>query len=197
MTDSSTTQENKFLKVLTSEAILGVLVALLSVFTALAGYQSAVIGAEAAGDEVQAIKLLTESNTEFLRAQQVVIYDYSLYDNYYVAEDEEASDYYEFSFSEELSNAMERPEGPFDDAYYDEMFRDADQLYDEALLLFDSGEEKGTREDAFQLVMLVFAVGLTFAGWASLLDDSSKVRIVFAGLAILTLIFGVLRYITI
>ncbi len=112
-----------------SEVLLGTMVALLSILAALAGYQGSLIGAQAAGDEIQAIKLLTESNTEFLRAQQVIIYDYSLYDNYYVEEDQERSDYYEFSFSEELSNAMERPEGPFDDTYYDEMFHDANQTY--------------------------------------------------------------------
>ncbi|MCP4424673.1 MAG: hypothetical protein GY803_09290 [Chloroflexi bacterium] len=66
---------------------------------------------------------------------------------------------------------------PFDDAYYDDMFRDADLLYDEALLLFDSGEEKGSREDAYQLVMPIFAVGLTFAGWphiAEVIADRRK-----------------------
>ncbi|MCP4613199.1 MAG: hypothetical protein GY845_31295 [Planctomycetes bacterium] len=176
---------------------MGTLVALLSILAALAGYQGSLIGAEAAGDEIQAIKLLTESNTEFLRAQQVIIYDYSLYDNYYVEEDQERSNYYEFSFSEELSNAMERPEGPFDDTYYDEMFQDANQTCNEALLLFDSGQEKGDQEDAYQLVMFVFAVGLTFAGWASLLDDSSKIRIVFVVFAILTLTLGLFRYLAI
>ena len=120
-----------------------------------------------------------------------------MFDNYYVEEDQETADYYEFSFSEELSAGMERPDGPFDDTYYDEMFSYADQLYDESMLLFDSGQEKGTREDAFQLVMFVFAVGLTFAGWASLLGESSKVRIVFVVFAILTLVLGLFRYISI
>ncbi len=196
MTDSPTTQENKILSILASEVILGILVALLSVFTALAGYQGALVGAKAAGDDLEAIKLLTESNTEFLRAQQIIIYDYSLYDNYCVEEDEEKYSYYEFSFSEALSSSVKRQEGPFDEAYYDEMFIDAYQTYGESLLYFDSGQEKGAQEDAYQLVMFVFAVGLTFAGWASLLNEASKVRLVFAGLAILTLVIGVFRYIS-
>jgi hypothetical protein len=42
--------------------------------------------------------------------------------------------------------------------------------------------------------MLIMALGLAFAAWASLLKEESHMRVLFAIFAILTLLAGVITY---
>lgn len=180
---------------LSLEWYLGVLVALLSALTAFAAYQVALAEAKAGELEVNAIKTLTESNTEFLRSNQEVMLDYAAYDNFVVEGegDEAVAEYYRGGFSEPLEAGMDRADGPFDDQYFDEMFYEADALYDEALDLFDETQAAGTVTDALQLVMLVLAVGLSLAGFASIGEKKELVARVFIGIATVTLVFGLVR----
>ena len=50
------------------------------------------------------------------------------------------------------------------------------------------------RGDGLQLVMLIMALGLAFAAWASLVKEESNMRLVFSLLAILTLVSGLITY---
>ena len=45
--------------------------------------------------------------------------------------------------------------------------------------------------------MLITAVGLAFAAWASLLDEKSRMRLLFAALAIITTVLGIAAYISV
>lgn len=180
---------------ISTDRYLGVLVALLSITTAFAAYQVAIADARAGELEVEAIKTLTESNTEFLRSNQDVMLDYAAYDNYVIdgERDEEIADYYRGGFSLALEASLDRTDGPFDDAYFDESFREADLLYEEALDLFDAGAAAGAAVDRLQLVMLVLAVGLSLAAYASLGDRRGKLAQTFVGIATVTLLFGLMR----
>jgi len=40
--------------------------------------------------------------------------------------------------------------------------------------------------------MMIMALGLAFAAWASLLKEESRMRLLFAALAVITLVFGVI-----
>jgi hypothetical protein len=51
------------------------------------------------------------------------------------------------------------------------------------------------RGDELQLVMLIMAVGLAFAAWASLLGPESRMRLLFSFLALLTLVVGIIMFI--
>ena len=178
----------------TSEVFLGSLVAILSILTAVAAYQGAILDAQAGDYELRGMKALTESNTEYIFANQEIIYDYRLYDNYFLNENEEADEYYTDSFSEALTASIERAEGPFDEAYYDAQFDEANVLYAEAIDLFDKTDKTGGRADGLQMVMLVFALGLSFAAWASLADEGGKTRTIFTVLAIIATIIGLGLY---
>ncbi len=49
------------------------------------------------------------------------------------------------------------------------------------------------REAVFQLAMLLAAVGLAFAAYASLLDDENKMRPLFALMSFVMLMFSVIQ----
>ena len=95
----------KRLKFFSSELWLGALVALLSVLVALAAYQSGVSDSKEGDLNVEGQKQLTDSNGYYLEANQYIIYDYTMYDGWYVNEgkDDDAAEYYLANFSEALA----------------------------------------------------------------------------------------------
>ena len=140
--------------------------------------------------------MLSNSNTEFLRSNQDIIVDYTMYDGWYINDgrDAEVAEYYQGEFSDALQASMDRPDGPFDDVYYEEMYADADATYDEALTNFDEAQAAGDKADRYQLVLLVFAVGLSLAAWGSLLKEESPIRGLFALIGVAVLVFGLINF---
>jgi hypothetical protein len=181
---------------LASEVMLGSLVAILSVLMSFVAYQGALSDSAEGDANVEGQKVLSLSNTEFLRANQDIIQDYTMFDGFYLNEgkDEDAAAYYAANFSDALTASMERPDGPFDDAYYDAIYADADSTFDEALSYFDEAQEAGDRANAYQLVVLIFAVGLALAAWASVINAASRLRPVFSALSLLILIIGLVVF---
>ena len=183
------------LRFLSSELILGSLVAVLSVLTAVTGYQGSMSDGEQAKYTILGQQTLTDANAEYLSANQMIVYDYSLYDGYYIAEDAEKEEYYQASFSEELQASIAADEeDPFSDAYYEAMYAGPNEMFAEADAHFKKAEEFDERGDALQLVMLVSALALAFAAWASLLKEESAVRLVFAVLSIGMLVYCAVLY---
>jgi hypothetical protein len=179
-------------KILASEITVGILVAVLSIMTAFAAYQGSLADSAEADANVEGQKVLSLSNTEFLRANQDIIQDYTMFDGYYLNQDtnEEAATYYQDNFSEALTASMEREEGPFDDAYYEAIYLDADGSYDEAMTKFDEAQAAGDKADQYQLVVLVFAVALSLVAWASLVDEESKMRVAFVVVSLAVAAYG-------
>ncbi len=186
-----------FLRLFGSEILLGIMIALLSVMTALSAYQGALADSQESDANVEGQKVLSLSNTEFLRANQDIIQDYTMFDGFYINEerDPELADYYRANFSDALATSMDRPEGPFDDPYYDEMYLDADTSYDEAMTKFDEAQAAGDKANQFQLVVLVFAVALALVAWASVLKDDSNLRPVFTLLSLVISAYGAVNFI--
>jgi endo-beta-N-acetylglucosaminidase D len=147
---------------------------------------------------VQGQQMLTDANAEYLTANQMIVYDYNLYDGWFTAEEDEKSEYYRSSFSEQLHTAIEaNAEDPFSDSYYESMYQDPQGMFDEADALFQKAESFNQRGDALQLVMLISALGLAFAAWASLLKEDSLVRLVFAVFSIGMLIYSFILYLNV
>ncbi len=186
------------LKFLTSELVLGTLIAVLSVLTAVAGYQGSMSDSDQTKYNVQGQQKLTDANAEYLTANQMIVYDYTLYDGWYTADDEAKAEYYQFSFSEDLQASIEaNPEDPFSDAYYEASYAEPNAMFEEADNLFVLAEKFNERGDSLQLVMLIMALGLAFAAWASLLAEDSKMRLVFAIFSIIVLVYGVIIYLNV
>jgi hypothetical protein len=189
---------SKFSKFIRSEWVLGILVALLSVLIAAAAYQSSLYDSKESDFNVEGQKQLTESNSLYLEANQFVIYDYQLYDGWYINEgtNDELAQYYMDSFSEELTASMDRENGLFDDEYYTEMYADAEATYDESMTAFEDANGAGDKADQLQLVVLIFAVGLALAAYGSMLAEEARLRFFFGLLSIVSLVFGAVVYIT-
>jgi len=187
----------KIFRFLGNEILLGTLIALLSVFTAVASYQGAMADSEQNKFEILGMQSLNDGNAEYLTANQEIIQDYTYFDNWYLNVDErpDIAEYYQSSFSQPLIDAMARnPDVVFDDQYYNEMYALPTELFDESDVNFELGSQWDERGDQLQLVMLLMALGLAFAAWAALLREESNLRLVFAALALITLAFGLMTY---
>lgn len=186
------------LQFLGSELILGSLIAILSVLTALAGYQGSMADSEQTTSNVQGQQKLTDANAEYLTANQLIVYDYTLYDGYFTAQPgAEQEEYYLSSFSDTLQADMAAGVDLFSDSYYESMYAEANAMFEEADALFAKAQEWNKRGDALQLVMLIMALGLAFAAWASLLKEESKMRILFAFFSIAMLVYGLITYLAV
>lgn len=185
----------KFLRLLGSEIVLGTLIAVLSVFTAVASYQGALADGGQNENEILGMKNLNDGNAEYLRANQDIVYDYTMFDGWYTAESEEKAAYYEANYSEQLQNSIAaNPDDPFSDAYYEAMRAEAYGYWEASDTAFEKAGAWNERGDKLQLVMMIMALGLAFAAWASLLKDESRMRLLFAVLALATLILGIIFY---
>ena len=178
-----------------SELALGCLVASLSVMIAFSAYQSNLASSTQASAIMDGQRILSLSNAEYLRATaQEIIQDYNLYDGYFINSDRdpEIADYYSGIFSDELLASLERPDGPFDDIYYDAVYADSDAQFNEAMDLFQLADEQSAKSDQFQLAALIFAVGLSLAAWAAILQADSGLRPVFSLLASLVFVVALI-----
>lgn len=190
----------KFLGFLGHEVFLGTLIALLSVFTALASYQGSMSDSDQNKYEILAMKNLNDGNAEYLRANQDITQDYNYFDNWYLNVDErpDIGEYYQTSFSEALQAAVDRnPDTVWDDQYYDEMYTDATNLWDDSDTNFTLASEADAKGDKLALVMMVMALGLAFAAWASLLHAESNLRLAFALFGLIMFVGGLITYIPI
>jgi hypothetical protein len=198
MQETSFPPRDRLRRFLASDLVLGSLVAFASIMVAFAAYQSNLASSQQADAYVEGQMVLSLSNTEFLRANQDIMQDYTLFDGSVVhANDSDLADYYESSFSEELLASLDRPEGPFDDRYYDVMYAEADATFEEAMDLFETGHMANQRSDQFQLAGLIFAVGLALAAWASILTAGSNLRPAFVVMSIVVLAGGLVVLATI
>ena len=192
----------KFFRLFGNEILLGTLIAILSVFTALSSYLGAMADSEQNKFEILGMKNLNDGNVLYLEANQTWIQDDGNYDNWYINSDTnpEVADYYEGNFTEELAAAIERngpDEYPMDEEYEDALYGDANDLFDESETNFDLGGQWDERGDQLQLVMLLMALGLTFAAWASLLKDESNLRPVFGFFSIAMFVIGLVTYLAV
>jgi len=184
------------MKWLGSNLMLGFLVTVLSVFTAVANYSTYVVGGNASGHETEGDRLLADSNTLYISATQYIIVDYSMYDSYYINLDVDdfAAEYYQSQFSDALQAGVDR-DSPFDDPYYEAMYADANAKLDEAFVKFDLANAEGEREAGYQLAMLITAVGLAFAAYASLLEEANRLRKIFALMSLIMLVFSIVQFV--
>lgn len=188
----------KYLKLVAAELVLGALVAMLSVLTAISGYQSAMADSGQTKYNVQGQQMLTDANAEYLSVNQMIGYDYTMYDGWYTADNDEIADYYESNFSEELQNAIAaNPDDPFSDDYYAAMDVEPQTMFDEADGLFELAQQFNARGDALQLILLISSLGLAFAAWAALLNEQSWVRLLFALFSIAILVYSVVLYLAV
>ncbi|MCC6260743.1 MAG: hypothetical protein IT311_07750 [Anaerolineales bacterium] len=184
-------------KFFTNEIFLGTMIAILSVFTAFVSYQGAMADSEQNKYEILGMQQLNDGNAEYLRANQDITQDYNYFDNWYLNADErpEIADYYKDNFSEALSAAVESaPDTVWTDDYYNSMYADATALWDESDVNFNLASQFDERGDQLQLVMLIMALGLAFTAWGSLVNEESRMRLLFSVFGTIALLAGIIAY---
>jgi hypothetical protein len=176
---------------------LGFLVSALSVLTATTNYMAFQSAKTSADIQAEGDRLLAISNTDYIRANQFVILDYTMYDGEYIQRgvDDFAADYYKNNFSDELQASVDRGSA-FDDQYYNDMYAESDKSFADAQEKFEASNAEKDRESGYQLAMLIASVGLAFAAYASLLNNANFLRGLFTLLAFIMLGIGALQFIT-
>ncbi|MEY3990937.1 MAG: hypothetical protein RI985_2018, partial [Chloroflexota bacterium] len=146
--------------------------------------------------EVMAQKELTNATADYLTANQMIVYDYQLFDGAYTADSEDKAQYYIDSYSEQLSASIaSSPDEPFSDAYYESVYADAQAMFDTADNNFGIAAKFDERGDALQLVMLTSALGLALVAWASLLSAESQIRVAFSLIGICLMVYTIYLYV--
>ncbi|MDD2921601.1 MAG: hypothetical protein PHQ36_04880 [Anaerolineales bacterium] len=187
----------KYLRFLGNELLLGALIAILSVFTALSSYQSSLAGGEQNNAEIKGMQSLNDGNAEYLTENQNIGQDYNYYDNWYLNQtsNPDVAEYYQNDFSQQLQDAIARdPNNVWDEQYYTEMAATSTELFSASEAYFKLASDWNERGDKLQLVVMIMALGVAFAAWASLLKEESNLRMVFSFFAIAMLIFGLITY---
>jgi hypothetical protein len=187
----------KSLRFLGNEVVLGTLIAVLSVFTAVASWQGSVADGQQNEFEILGMASLNDGNAEYLRANQDITQDYNYFDNWYLNLEErpDVAEYYQSSFSQALLDAMERdPDTVWDEQYYDDTYADANAYFDDSDANFEKAGQWNERGDGLQLVLMIVALGLAFAAWASLNKEESNMRLLFSAFAVVTMVIGIVTY---
>jgi hypothetical protein len=183
-------------RVVANEIVLGSLVAILSVLTALAGYQGSMADSSQNQYEISGMKRLNDGNATYLEANQFIVYDYNMYDGWYTTEDQTKAEYFQSSYSQQLQDSIAtNAEDPFSETYYTNMYADAQVYWDQSDTDFDLAGQYDKKGDDLQLIVLLMAMGLAFAAWAALMKDESLLRTVFGSFSIVMLIVGLVFYI--
>jgi hypothetical protein len=188
------------LRFLGSEIVLGTLIALLSIGVAYASYQGSMADSDQNKNEIEGMKSLNDGNTVFLTANQTLTQDYAYYDNWYtnLNTNPDVAAYYLELMSDKLATLAQKDS--MDQAewatYEEGVFADANVYFDRSEAFFKLAGAWDEKGDQLQLVVLFMALGLTFAAWASLLKEESKLRPLFATFAIAMLIVALTVYFT-
>jgi len=175
---------------------LGFLISAFSVLTAGSNYMAYQTEKTSADLEAEGDRLLAISNTDYIRANQFIILDYTMYDGEYIQRgvDDFVADYYKANFSTNLQSSIDRGSA-FDDQYYTDMYAESDQSFADAFTNYDSANAEKEREAGYQLAMLIASVGLAFAAYSSLLNNANFLRGLFALLSLVMLGIGTLQFI--
>ncbi len=190
----------KIVSFLGNEILLGLLITVLSVFTAIASYQGALADGNQNDAEIQGMASLNDGNVFYLESNQIWMQDDGNYDNWYINQDTnpDIAAYYEGNFTELLAGAIERngaDEYPIDEQYVEELYADATEQFEISDTSFETANDWNGRGDHLQLVLTIMAIGLAFAGWASINQAESNLRAFFSLLSIVTFVIGLIYYV--
>ncbi len=175
---------------LESQLVLGALVALLTIATAYVAYRSTQASLNSSTQDFYASKEMQRAALLHLSGNANYMIDLSAYNGYKLLEDrnpELAAESLSRA-SEELLAAMERSEGPFDEEYKQTRYGEARAGLDRAQVLYDQADQASLRAQRFALAAGILSVGLGATAWAALLQKQSLLRLIFATLALASLL---------
>ena len=177
---------------LISDAVLGTLVVLFTVATAYAAYRSSLADIKGGDLDINAQNSLILGTTTFLEANMQFMQDISAYNAYQLAtpDDPEAAAAFLAQGSSFFQDGLTRENGPFDETYENQLYDEALNLFDESQDLQEQGDVADDLSQQFQVAAFILAIGLAITAWASLFDTRPRLRLVFTLLALPCLVMG-------
>ena len=176
------------------EPILGALVAVFGIATAGAAYQASIYGGNSSENFFVAQSALTDTNFFYNQADSIAQKDFDILTEIEVQTALEAPDdaitALVNALSEDALASFERS-NDLDEEYYNGLYAVAEEYESTATKAFAAAREWDALGDDYELLGLILAVGLGFAGWAGLLDRESVVRYAFAALAVVALALSI------
>jgi hypothetical protein len=176
------------------EPFLGAMVAIFGLLTAYAAYQAGIYGGNSAEAYFIALGDLTDANAEYAYRDQTATQDANLVLEWDIQNEQGAS---EELLDIILSNmspmglaAIDRSDD-LDDAYYEELYGWANALVENSDAAFKSAQDWDSQGDAYELLVLILALGLGFSGWASLMSNTSWTRYIFAVMGVIALVVSI------
>ena len=176
------------IKNLGSKLSIGILVTTLSILATLANYIGADLAGKGGSHTANARQLLADANREDGLAMQLVILDATTFDGFVVYEgkDDDLAGYFYENLSQPLLKSIDRGD-LFDEIYKEEMYAATTELSAKAEDEFAKADEYYAKQGSLSVITLFAALGLSFAGYASLLDEENRLRSIFASIAALAL----------
>lgn len=165
------------------EIILGLLLALLTIFEAGVIYQIKALKSEQAIYIAKTNSSLSRANFRSLRTTATIALDYKYYDSYYLNQLQKnkpnISKYYKANFSDELITAIKRStKKPFDEPYYTDMYDDPSQLFHDSEKWANLAAQADQQSNTCQLILLIAGLGSALIAWiASRFDENEKLRV--------------------
>ena len=176
-----------------SDGFLGAMVVLLTAATAFAAYRSALTGIEGNDLDLEGQKTLVVAMGSFLNGNAELFQDLQAYDAYRFfsdADPPEAALYLE-RMSPRLQERLEQSGSPFDDAYLQSTYAEAEALIAQVEEIETQANQLDDKNRIYELAGLIFAIGLAATAWAALVHPDRRIRPVFLLISLTCLFAGV------
>lgn len=176
-----------------SDGLLGAMVVLLTAATAFAAYQSALTNIEGDDLDFEGQKTLVVATGSFLNGNAELIQDLQAYDAYrfFIEGDPAEAAVYLERMSPRLRAGLEQPGGPFDKAYLQATYAEAQALIAQVEEIESQANQLDDKNRIYELAGLIFAIGLAATAWASLVHPDRRIRLIFLLIALVGLIGGI------
>ncbi|MEM7118199.1 MAG: hypothetical protein AAF614_37575 [Chloroflexota bacterium] len=175
-----------------SDSLLALLISVLSIFAAYAAFLSAQIDSASTDAYFHSQSLLLDANATLLLAAFDENRDRRLMENATTLgqNEPELADAFVVWMTPEGAESF-RLSGDIDDQYVEEIYGPNQEIYLEYLAEFERGTHDGDRADAYQLTVLIVAIGLSFAAWAALTDEGNRLRAFYFMLSVGTFVIAI------
>jgi hypothetical protein len=165
-------------------------VALLTVATAYVAFRSTQASLDSSTLDFYAGKEMQQAALLHLSGNASYMVDLTAFNAYHLLKDRdpELAEESLSLASEDLLTAMVRLGEPFDEEYQQARYGEARAALDRAQVLYDQADQVSMQAERFALASAILSIGLGATAWAALLQRRTLLRLIFAILALASLI---------
>ena len=189
-----TTLSERIDRVLQSQLVLGALVALLTIANGFVTFRSIKASLASSTVDFYAAREMQQASILHLTGNAKYMIDLTAYSGYRLLEDRDP-ELAEESLnrgSEELQAGLERQGGPFDEAYNQARYGEARSAMEKAQELYAEADQASMESERYALASTILTIGVGATAWAALLRKRNVLRMIFAVLALASLVAGLI-----